>query len=224
MDIKTFKQLGLDQAWDDLHVQSHKVNGRSNAEILEVLDTAGDAHYHPCAEAYARDGVPSGEVLSFKNWDQSSVFANTRRDIWVYKSSGADVAECLNLMVFNDGAGYLGRNGSVRATTVLDNLFNAGELAPTLGIFINPGLPPNAERPTRLAQRQHSLEYDSCHDLYLRFLVDEIVPFVARELNVLVSDNPADRTICGISSGGACAFNAAWHGPEHGHGMNKAWT
>ena len=64
MDIKTFKQHGLDQAWDDLHVQSHKVNGRSNAEILEVLDTAGDAHYHPCAEAYVRDGVLPGEVAA----------------------------------------------------------------------------------------------------------------------------------------------------------------
>ena len=221
MDIKTFKQHGLDQAWDDLHAQSHKVNGRSNAEILEVLDTAGDAPYHPCAEAYVRDGVLPGEVWSFKNWDESSVFTNTRRDIRVYKSSGVDTAESLKLMVFNDGAGYLGRNGAVRATTVLDNLIHAGEWAPTLAVFINPGLPPNVEarapgqRPDSLAQRQRSVEYDSCDERYLRLLVDEIVPFVTRELEVQVSDDPADRTICGISSGGACAFNAAWHGPEY---------
>ncbi|MGB0998506.1 MAG: alpha/beta hydrolase, partial [Pseudomonadales bacterium] len=48
----------------------------------------------------------------------------------------------------------------------------------------------------------------------LRFLQDEIVPFVAGELDVQLTNDPAHRTICGISSGGICAFNAAWHGPE----------
>ena len=28
------------------------------------------------------------------------------------------------------------------------------------------------------------------------------------------SEDPTERTICGISSGGICAFNAAWHFPE----------
>ena len=54
MDIETFKQHGLDQAWGDLHPQNYAVNGRSNAEILEVLDTLGDAQYHPCAGAIPR--------------------------------------------------------------------------------------------------------------------------------------------------------------------------
>ncbi len=221
MDIKTFQQHGLHQAWDDLHSQDYQVNGRSNAEILQVLDTAGDAQYHPCAEAYVREGVLPGNVMSFKDWDQSSVFPDTRRDIWVYVPSGLVSAASLNLMVFNDGGGYLGRNGAVRATTVLANLIHAGELAPTLGIFITPGLPPNVERPRPgqrsdpLAQRQRSLEYDSCDDRYLQFLVDEILPFVARELDVRVTGDPTRRMICGISSGGACAFTAAWHGPEH---------
>ena len=46
MDIETFKQHGLDQAWGDLHPQNYAVNGRSNAEILQVLDTPGDVQYH----------------------------------------------------------------------------------------------------------------------------------------------------------------------------------
>ena len=111
MDIETFKQHGLDQAWGDLHPQNYAVNGRSNAEILEVLDTLGDAQYHPCAEAYPKDDVPQGEVARFKNWDQSAVYAGTRRDLWVYKSSGASADQPLNLMVFNDGPGYLARGG-----------------------------------------------------------------------------------------------------------------
>ncbi|RPG34432.1 MAG: hypothetical protein CBC52_000050, partial [Gammaproteobacteria bacterium TMED92] len=115
MDIETFKRHGLDQAWGDLHAQDFAVNGRSNAEILRVLDTPGDVHYHPCAEAYVRDEVAQGQVVRFKNWDQSKVYAGTRRDIWVYRSSGADIQEPHNLMVFNDGPGYLSRSGAVRA-------------------------------------------------------------------------------------------------------------
>jgi enterochelin esterase family protein len=29
-----------------------------------------------------------------------------------------------------------------------------------------------------------------------------------------LTDDPTRRTICGFSSGGICAFNAAWHRPE----------
>ena len=221
MDIETFKRHGLDQAWGDLHAQDFAVNGRSNAEILRVLDTPGDVHYHPCAEAYVRDEVAQGQVVRFKNWDQSKVYAGTRRDIWVYRSSGADIQEPHNLMVFNDGPGYLSRSGAVRATTVLDNLIHDGELPATVGVFINPGLPPGVElpgagqRPDPLAMQQRSVEYDSCHDAYLRFLTDEILPLVTNELDLRLSNDPAARTICGISSGGICAFNAGWHGPEH---------
>ena len=220
MDIETFKQHGLDQAWGDLHPQNYAVNGRSNAEILQVLDTPGDVQYHPCAEAYPQADVPQGDVVRFKNWDQSTVYAGTRRDLWVYKSNGASADQPLNLMVFNDGPGYLARSGAVRATTVLDNLIHAGELPPTLAVFINPGLPPGVElpaagqRPDPLAMQQRSVEYDSCHDRYLAFLQDEILPFVTGQLAVQLTNDPARRTICGISSGGICAFNAAWHGPE----------
>ena len=68
MDIETFKLHGLDRAWGDLHAQDYQVNGRSNAEILQVLDTPGDAHYHPCPEAYVREGVVPGQVLRFRSW------------------------------------------------------------------------------------------------------------------------------------------------------------
>ena len=149
------------------------------------------------------------------------MFAGTRRDVWVYKPNAADNVDALNLIIFNDGPGYLARAGAVRATTVLDNMIDAGELAPTLAVFVSPGLPPNIElpaagqRPDPLAMQQRSVEYDSCSDHYLRFLIDELLPFVSAEVGVRISDDPASRTICGISSGGICAFNAAWHGPEY---------
>ena len=42
MDIETFKQHGLDQAWGDLHPQNYAVNGRSNACLLYTSDAADD--------------------------------------------------------------------------------------------------------------------------------------------------------------------------------------
>ena len=146
MDIETFKLHGLDQAWGDLHAQDYRVNGRSNAEILQVLETSGDAHYHPCPEALRPRRYRAGRG-TLCSWDQSAVFAGTRRDVWVYKPNAADNVDALNLIIFNDGPGYLARAGAVRATTVLDNMIDAGELAPTLAVFVSPGLPPNIELP-----------------------------------------------------------------------------
>ena len=66
----------------------------------------------------------------------------------MYKPNAADNVDALNLIIFNDGPGYLARAGAVRATTVLDNMID-GELAPTLAVFVSPGLPPNIERRQR---------------------------------------------------------------------------
>ena len=33
MNVKTFQELGLDQAWGDLHDMDYQVNGRANIEI-----------------------------------------------------------------------------------------------------------------------------------------------------------------------------------------------
>src|SRR5690606_26071570 len=57
-----------------------------------------------------------------------------------------------------------------------------------------------------------SLEYDSLDDRYSRFLLTEILPEVAKNYNL--SDQPAHRAICGMSSGGICAFTVAWHRPD----------
>ena len=46
------------------------------------------------------------------------------------------------------------------------------------------------------------------------FIIDEVLPFIAAEMGVTFSLDPNKRTICGISSGGICAFNLAWHHPD----------
>ncbi len=120
-------------------------------------------------------------------------------------------------MVFQDGDGYLSRGGPIRATKVLDTLIHNQEIEPTIGLFVNPGVPEGAlaGADDRQILSQRSIEYDTCDGKYVRFLIDEVMPFMESEVGLPVSENPKDKIICGISSGGICAFNAAWHEPAY---------
>ena len=119
------------------------------------------------------------------------------------------------LMVFQDGDGYLNREGPIRATKVLDTLIQNREIGPTIGLFVNPGVPVGAAgADDRQILGQRSIEYDTCNGQYARFLINEVIPFMESEIGLPMSENPKDRIICGISSGGICAFNAAWHEPD----------
>ena len=204
---ETHAALGLDRP------QPVEANGRSNLDIMKSLDHPGDAQYHLCPEA-SNSNVPVGEVFGHRKWDQSTVFPNTRRNIHVYLPANLDRSQSSRLIVFNDGFGYLSRNGSVRATRVLDSLHANGEIAQTIGIFVNPGVPPGIEpkpgerNADAMAQRSH--EYDSLTPDYGDFLINEVLPFVEQTHQLELTIDPAESTICGISSGGICAFTTAW--------------
>ena len=60
------------------------------------------------------------------------------------------------------------------------------------------------------AMTQRSIEYDSLTPEYGTFLLEEVLPFVVHEHGIAITDDPERRTICGISSGGICAFTVAW--------------
>jgi enterochelin esterase family protein len=81
----------------------------------------------------------------------------------------------------------------------------------TIGIFINPGAFPAAQ-PGQKDRSNRSFEYDSLGNRYAQFLLEEILPEVRKEYQI--SENPADIALCGNSSGGICAFTAAWEHPE----------
>ena len=98
---------------------------------------------------------------------------------------------------------------------MLDTLIHRGELRPTVGVFVNPGRQdPTSDRRAAGNFQQRSLEYDSLNDAYVRFALDEVLPFVERRLGRPLSRNPERRVICGISSGGICAWTAAWFRPD----------
>lgn len=223
MDTETYERLGLHESLADAE-SALVVNGRSNGEIVNALATPADRQYHPCPEAFASAGVPVGAVNAFVDWTDTDVFAGTKRDLWIYTPPGFDAgATSPPVMVFNDGGGYLAADGAVRAVNVFDNLIYRGEMSPTIGVFVMPGralevksrreLEPGEPDDPR-AGRQRSFEYDSVTDRYSRFLLEDLLPFVESTIDCTLSVDPDERTLCGISSGGICAFTAAWFRPE----------
>ena len=53
-------------------------------------------------------------------------------------------------------------------------------------------------------------EYDGLGPDYANFLIDELIPFVKKEYDLNLSDNPDLHLIAGCSSGGISSWNAAW--------------
>ena len=151
-------------------------------------------------------------------WQDSTLYPDTTRDIWIYTPPGFEpgVGDPPALAVFQDGGGYLNKEGPVRAPAVFDSLIAAGDLPPIVGAFVMPGtaldeaIPPNSHR----HDIGRSWEYDAVTPRFAQFLDTEIVPLVEAQIGAAVTTDPSKRMICGISSGGICAFNAAWHRPE----------
>jgi len=156
-----------------------------------------------------QDGVPKGKVE--KSTLTSKIFPGTVRDYWVYTPSQYDPKTPTCFMVFQDGGGYMSETGQFRTTIVFDNLINQKKIPVMIGIFINPGKIPAAD-PTQPPRDNRSFEYDTLSDQYGRFLQQEILPEVGKKLNL--RKDAAGRGICGISSGGICAFTAAWQRPN----------
>jgi len=174
--------------------------------VSQVL--AGDEAYKLGPDSMRRDGVPKGTVT--KDVWHSNIFPGTVRDYWVYVPAQYDEKKSACVMVFQDGQAYVNETGDFRVPVVFDNLIHQGEMPVTVGIFINPGRLEDAKDAKKGSNR--SFEYDTLSDQYARFLMEEILPEVGKKYTL--TDDPDCRAICGISSGGICAFTVAWQRPH----------
>jgi enterochelin esterase family protein len=165
--------------------------------------------YQPGPDARRQPGVPEGRVT--KHTWSSRIFAGTTRDYWVYVPAQYDGSTPAAVMVFQDGAGCVKPDGTIRVPIVFDNLIHRGEMPVTVGIFINPGTFPSTD-PRVPGRSNRSFEYDTLSDQYARFLLEEILPEVGR--SVKLTEDPERRAIQGNSSGGICAFTVGWQRPE----------
>jgi enterochelin esterase-like enzyme len=180
---------------------------RSSLTFLSTAFAAEDYKLGP--DSMPQEGVPRGEVTKYHL--TGKIFPGTERDYWVYVPKQYEAAKPACLMVFQDGGTYANTNGQFRVPIVFDNLIAKKEMPVTIGVFINPGEVPPAE-PGQKPRSNRSFEYDSLGERYAHFLLEEILPEVGRRYNL--TKDPEGRAICGISSGGICAWTVAWERPD----------
>ncbi|HZE99704.1 MAG TPA: alpha/beta hydrolase-fold protein [Planctomycetota bacterium] len=180
------------------------------AAALVFLLAQAEPYKHP-PESERQEGVPKGTVTHYV-W-KSQVFAGTLREYWTYVPAQLDEKTPAAVMVFQDGHAYVNEKGWFRVPVVFDNLIAKKEMPVTVGIFLNPGhKSEELPKPGWADKNNRSFEYDTVSDQYAKFLADEILPEVGKTLKL--TDNPDQRAICGISSGGICAFTVAWNRPD----------
>ena len=175
--------------------------------------------------SYLQPGVPSG-TLSEKITHVSKIYDGMKSEYWIYVPAQYKAETPAALMVFQDGGGYTDRNGNNPTLNVIDNLIAQKKIPVMICVFINPGdISDSLGTPTynfvkgysekwhrTLKDSMRSTLYDTVSDRYVRYLRDEVLADVAAKYNI--RKDGYSRAITGLSSGGICAFNAAWQLPD----------
>ncbi|MBQ5947931.1 esterase family protein [Massilia sp. ST3] len=154
------------------------------------------------------DSVPAGR-LERRRHRSHSVYPGVERDYVLYVPQQYREGAEAGLMVFQDGARYLGPEAN--SARVLDQLIDEGAIPVTIALFVEPG-ETGPGLPVYGGAGNRSIEYDASGPDYARFLLEELLPEALAGYRV--SADPARRAIAGLSSGGHCAFNAAWERPD----------
>jgi enterochelin esterase-like enzyme len=175
--------------------------------------------------SYQQPGVAPG-TLSPKMVHTSRIYDGMKSEYWIYVPLQYNARTPAALMVFQDGEGYLDRNGNNPALNVIDNLIAQKKIPVMICVFINPGdIEGSPGTPTfnfvkaysdkwkrTLKDSMRSTLYDTVSDRYARFLRDEVLAEVEAKYNT--RRDAYSRAITGLSSGGICSFNAAWQMPD----------
>jgi len=152
--------------------------------------------------------LAKGVVTRYK-LEPGKFYPGTPHNYSIYVPAQYNSARPVPFMIFLDGSGAAG--GNVRVPVVFDNLIAKGDLPPLIGIFVDPGVLPVF---SDSAQNRYEriFEYDSISGRYARFLIEELIPEVAKKYNL--SKDPNDHAISGVSTGAVGAFMAAWERPD----------
>jgi gluconolactonase len=151
------------------------------------------------------EAILAGTTMQF-TFNQSRIFPGTVRDVTVFIPAQYDAAKPACVYVKTDGY-------NPREKTLLETMIATKEMPVTVGVFVRPGDLPAPMKNT-IGRRNRDFEYDGVSDNNVRFLIDELLPYIAREYQLNLSTDGNDRCIVGGSSGGIAAFTAAWHRPD----------
>jgi sugar lactone lactonase YvrE/predicted alpha/beta superfamily hydrolase len=167
-------------------------------------------------DSQPQDGVPKGMVTKF-TLAPGKDYRGTPHNCAIYVPAQYDASKPTPFMVFLDGSQALG--DSMHVPVVLDNLIAKHDLPAMIAIFVDPGILPVVSDPSQadIAQNRYNriYEYDSLTPRFSDFLVNELIPEVAKQYNL--SKNPDDHALSGVSTGAVGAFMAAWNRPDQFH-------
>src|SRR5688500_8502667 len=99
---------------------------------------------------------------------------------------------------------------SMRLAIVTENLVHQKLIPLMIHVLISPGTGPVTAAGARPSMR--GLQYGAISDRYGRYLLEEILPEI--EKTYPLRQDGYSRGIGGLSAGGICAFNTAWHFPD----------
>jgi gluconolactonase len=173
------------------------IDSRSLAEATTV------SKYEP--PAIKPEEVLPGTTKQF-TFSQSAIFPGTVREVTVFIPAQYDGSKPACVYVKTDGY-------NPKEKALMESMIATKEMPVTIGVFVRPGELPAPMKGT-IGRRNRDFEYDAVNDNNVRFLVDELLPYVAREFDLKLSTDGNDRCISGGSSGGIAAFTAAWQRPE----------
>jgi enterochelin esterase-like enzyme len=159
------------------------------------------AAYPP--ESYPQTGVPEGK-LTGPIVMESKIYPGMQANVWYYVPAQWDGTTPLAVQIWGDGQMYTKRMTNYRVLETLDNLHGSRRIPLTANVFIQPG--------TVNGTSIRSKEYDTVDDTYSRYILQEILPEVGKAVRLRADGY--SRLFIGESSGGICAFNAAWFAPE----------
>jgi len=186
-----------------LHWLIKPLAGSKPTGAAAVFPTTAAAGYVP--PEIKPEAILKGEIKK-TTFTNSVIFPGTIRDVTVFIPAQYDGSKPACVYVKTDGY-------NPREKALLETLIATREMPVTIGVFVKPGdLPPPMKG--TLGRRNRCFEYDGVGDNNVRFMVEEILPFVAKQFDLKLSTSGNDRCIAGGSSGGITAFNAAWERPD----------
>lgn len=168
------------------------------------------AGYWP--ESYPMPEARSGRLSGMRRII-SRIYDGAESRYWTYTNPGIDPVRGAPVMVWLDGQGLVGNAGALgmRMQTVTDNLVHQGLIPPMVHVLLAPstgGTRPEATPDATGADRMRSVQYDTVSDEFGRYLLEEVLPEVGRDLPL--RSDAYSRAIAGESSGGICSFKVCW--------------
>ena len=199
--IDLWKNMGADQ-----HLQ-WVIKPLAGSAVAAAANTAApDAEkpaYHP-PDIKPEDILPG--AIKQTVFSGSAIFPGTNHAVTVFIPAQYDGSKPACVYVKTDGF-------NPKEKTLMETMIATKEMPVTIGVFVRPGELAAPMKDT-LGRRNRCFEYDGVSDNHVRFLIEELLPFVAKELDLKLSTDGNDRCMSGGSSGGIAAFTAAWHRPD----------